>query len=320
MNSPWLRHIAEEALAKIATEDLGRTQLSPSDRQHLETCDRCLGLVDGHRRAALVLAAPWRFATVGELSTDRDVERIRVVVSSGRAGFGLGRSTSVGFVVITLLLVVLAGSAVIVGASIPSLVSPLAGLPGASPSPIASPTLRATPSLGPIDTSTWQTFESNLYGLTMSRPVDWRVTPASIPEGLVDDPDTVFGQSLDRLTARDGTATFAAFSLAIPDGMTADAFIEAYRAPDVEAHGIECFPPPPTWESMLIDGHIAWLVQRCGTTDAIVVADHRAYSFTGYGLLSGSSYRRMFDAFLSTVRLEPGRAVNAWPVASPSPS
>ena len=155
-----------------------------------------------------------------------------------------------------------------------------------------------------MSTSNWRTLESSRYGLTMSRPTDWLVTPASIAWDLIVDqqPDR-FMQSADQFSPRDSSALFLAYGMDIPDGMTSDGFIEAYRAPNVKALGIECYPPPSRWQQVLIDGHSGGLVQACNYTEAIVVADRRIYIFTGFGLLSGSGYRRMFDAFLSTVRL-----------------
>ena len=176
MKISWLRHIAEEALAEIATDDLAPTQLSPSDRQHLETCDRCLGLVDGHRLASRTSAAPWQSRRSGSVRLTATPSAIGWWCRAGAPGSGSGARRPTGFIVVTLLLAALAGSAVLVGTTVRPQRVP-AGARRQSES-MDAPTTRR-PILGPIDTSTWQTFESDLYGLTMARPADWRVAPAS---------------------------------------------------------------------------------------------------------------------------------------------
>jgi hypothetical protein len=119
----------------------------------------------------------------------------------------------------------------------------------------------------------------------------------------------------DLLEAPDGSKLFAAYGMVIPEAMTSDAFLEAYRTRHVR-WDLDCFPPSSMWEHVQIDGHIAGLVDVCDYTDAIVIVDRRAYIFSGYNDLA--SDRELFDLILSTVRLDPAAADPSF-AASPSP-
>ena len=162
------RHVREETLAAVGSEEQAPADLSPSDRQHLEMCDRCSGLIEGHRLATRALSAPWQFVTAGEVSTGRGIEPVRGMVSGGIAGSGR-ISPPIAAMLALLLLSVLIGTAFMVGASrqAPPPLSGVTTAASASPSPaltlMATPTARPTPIPTPIDTSAWVGFDSPHY-------------------------------------------------------------------------------------------------------------------------------------------------------------
>jgi hypothetical protein len=311
------RHVREAALAEIASDAQAREQLSPSDRQHIEMCDRCQGLIEGHGRAARALAAPWQFQTVADVSTARGVQPVRGAISGGQAIGPIRLATPIVLIVAALLMIALVGTAILAGSSGRDESSPLAGLPLSSTSPSPSPTPTPVPTPRPLDTSVWRPFVSPHYGLTVSAPADWTTKPATIAWDLDQDQLHQYAP-MDLLESPDGAKPFAAYGMVIPQGMTSDEFIEAYRAPNVNRDPY-CFPPPSTWEHVLIDGHIAGLIDTCYYTEAIVIVDHRVYIFTGFTGLAVD--RELFDLLLSTVRLDPSAANPSFaPTPSPSPA
>jgi hypothetical protein len=316
------RHVREAALAEIASDGRAREQLSASDRQHIDMCDRCQGLIEGHGRAARALAAPWEFLAATELSSARGVQPVRGAVSGGQAIGPIHLATPLVLIVAALLVMALVATAIMVGGSRPADSSPMAVIPAATPSPTLTPTPSPSPTPiptpRPLDTSLWRPFVSPHYGLTVSAPADWSARPATIAWDLIEDQNHLFAP-MDLLGARDGSKLFAAYGMVIPDGMSSDEFIEAYRAPNVE-RDIACFPPPSTWEQVPIDGHLAGLVDVCYYIEAIVVVDRRVYIFSGYSDMATD--RELFDLFLSTIRLDPTAAepFAPTPTASPSPT
>lgn len=57
---------------------------------------------------------------------------------------------------------------------------------GGSPSPTSAP---ASPTIGPLETSAWQTYTSTRYDFTIGHPVGWRVQPAIRDWSLATDGD-----------------------------------------------------------------------------------------------------------------------------------
>jgi hypothetical protein len=292
-------HVPESALADVADDDAARQRLSPSERRHLDACDRCLGLLEGHRRTTALFAATWQFIAADQPATEHGVQRVHGVVSA--AGVGPVRFWRPAWIVLALLLLAaLVGAGLLVGARPPSDPRLTDVISSASPSPAAASTARPTPD----DTSSWLTLRSEHYGLQMSRPPGWQVTPATRRRDLIVDQNlTFFIASTDRLTAPVGDARFAAYGMTIPDGIPADGFIEAYRAPNLARQGIDCFPPRSTWQQLPLDGYIAEIADGCGYLEAIVLVERRIYIFSGYGSLAED--RHLFEALLSTVRLLP---------------
>jgi hypothetical protein len=309
------RHVPEPALAEVADEPAARQRLSPSDRHHLDTCDRCRALLDGHRRAAQLVVAPWGFVTADQMTGASGIQRVRGVVSVGDAAVPIRLPAPIWAALALLLLSALIGTGLMVGVIRPPDEPPPAVYAG--PSDAATPTPTPSPSPNLLDTSTWRSFTSARYGLEMAYPARWTVESASQPWNLVTDQISgVFLSSTDRFFAPKLSATFAAYGMALPEGMPYEAFIADYRAPNVAARGVGCFPPPSLWERITIDGHDAGLVSGCDYLEAMLLADGHVYIFSGYSALAID--RPMFDAFLSTIRLYPAAAAD--PPVGPSPS
>ena len=316
-------HVPESALAEMADDPEARQRLSPSERRHLDACDRCLGLLEGHRRTTKLFAATWQFVAADQPATEHGVQRVHSVVSAG--GVGPVRSWHPVWLVIGLLLLsALVGTALIGGARRASVEPPPAVVAGPSEAASQSPrpSQNTSPSAGPyiVDTSTWSKFVSARHGLTISYPPLWTVVPARTPWNLTVDQSAGFGASTDSFLHPDAAATFgkefAAYGTALPKDMTYAAFIEAYLAPNRARMDDGCVPPPSEWEPITIDGHDAGLAIGCGYQEAMVLAGARVYIFSGYGDMSRD--RALFDAFLSTVHLDPTAADDT--PGGPSPS
>jgi hypothetical protein len=77
------RHIPEPTLASVADDRSAREGLSASARLHLETCDRCLRLMDGHARAGRLLRSEWRLVTAEEVAASRPLVVVRPRIGAG---------------------------------------------------------------------------------------------------------------------------------------------------------------------------------------------------------------------------------------------
>jgi hypothetical protein len=112
------RHVPEPTIASIADEPTARDQLSASARLHLDTCDRCQMLLEGHARAARLLHSDWRLVTADELATSGATIAVRPRVGAGSA---LGRSPTMAgswvtiALVVGLLIALVAGALLLVG-------------------------------------------------------------------------------------------------------------------------------------------------------------------------------------------------------------
>lgn len=142
------RHVPEATLADLADGAMSDVQLSPWERRHLEMCDRCHGLLEGHRRAGRLLAADWRMVALGE-ETAAAGSPTRLVVRMGAGQ--LVRGSQPGWQlqllpVLTVLLLLVAVGFALWGGS--SQVGDPGATPSASPSPSNPPAATATPDRG----------------------------------------------------------------------------------------------------------------------------------------------------------------------------
>jgi hypothetical protein len=137
------------------------------------------------------------------------------------------------------------------------------------PIPTASPTPKLT---GP--------HVSKVYGYSMSFPAGWRVIPATQP--------WPYGQDIAGAGRRDryqspGAAVVFVSSQQLPRGMTDQQWLTQFLPKSGEVAEPQCFQPPARWDPVTVDGHPGGIHGgdfACGFTEAVVIADHRAYVFT----------------------------------------
>jgi len=202
------------------------------------------------------------------------------------------------------------------------LIGPRNGPGGQGPSPIpsASPTSTPTASAAATpDTTSWTPFSSAVFGYDARYPAGWRLEPGTMPARLGDltgAKRTVFDHFVmppENTTELYGTSTL------VPNGMSEDAWIAAYRDPVVAQFGAACFPPRDQWESVTVDGRAGGLYVGCNYVESTTFVSGRAYIFTfalPLGVPPGSAAKTMLEALLSTVILHPERAVAPSPGAS----
>ncbi|HEY6570998.1 MAG TPA: hypothetical protein VIZ22_11940 [Candidatus Limnocylindrales bacterium] len=193
--------------------------------------------------------------------------------------------------------------------------------PTTAPSP--SPSARASASL--LDPTTWAPFTSERYGYSAAYPPDFGTIPSTkfwvIPES-----DSTSSAEWD-MFGRNGTydPTWSATSIRLPDGVTEDAWADAYRLTqdDPGRWGAACYPSTAPLSPVTIDGRTGSLRVGCGDIEALVVADGHMYSFGGWTTTTTTpgvpdEFRALFEAWLTTIKLDPASALEP-PAASPSP-
>jgi hypothetical protein len=198
-------------------------------------------------------------------------------------------------------------------------------LPTPAPAATDAPSASASPttSASVLDTSQWDPFVSPRYGFTSAFPTSFYAKPSTAFWTLPEEPSSGF----DAFFGGPGTNSWVASSMRLPAGVTADAWIDAYRQVQIDAspgEDIACHTPPEAWTPVTIDGQAASLRLGCGVLEALLVVDDRVYSFGGWTEASSTpgvpaEFRALFDAWLTTIRLDPASALDP-PVASPSPS
>ena len=209
------------------------------------------------------------------------------------------------------------------------LFAPRSNIGGPSITPTTAPPSSsasvATPAPTPIDPSTWTPFTSARHGLSFKTPTSWDVTPATVPWPAGDAPSPP-SPELDMVQDPVSSVMFVAISQALPKGTTGAAWLDQYETAGAVSNPKACWPAVAAMEAVTVSGQPAWIhggISGCGFTEAIVFAGGRVYELTGYpaGLFIGGRVfdRALFDAWLSTVSLEPASADDT-PGASPAAS
>jgi hypothetical protein len=209
------------------------------------------------------------------------------------------------------------------------------GIGGPSPSPSPSADARPSSSAG-VDTTTWTTFRSPRYGYSVGVPPTFGVGPSTIFWAI---PATAFTNAAkDLIHAQMGDPTWAASSLRLAGGVTFDSwvadYLRDYRQQQVRgdpAVPAVCDPSTQPLSPITVDGRNALLRIGCGEMEVLLLVNGRVYSFWGGNMgMAGSqgntpavgvldSFRAMFEAWLSTIRLDPASALEP-PAASLSPN
>jgi hypothetical protein len=214
---------------------------------------------------------------------------------------------------------------VVAGAAAFSLFKPSSGAGGLStPSPTVTPSAPApSPSPQPtpfaIDLTTWTSYTSTRYGFSISHPADWTVTPATRAWVFPADA-TVYGPrnaGTENFVAANGDVAASAWSVAVPPGTTADAWIRAYCL--VAESGDPCSALANQTVAATMDGHAGSLVSFAQDTQSFILVQNRIYVVA---IWRSADYipggvPRLLEAYLSTMHLLPGVPAAS---ASPRPS
>lgn len=185
---------------------------------------------------------------------------------------------------------------------------PASSAPSMSPVPSASPAPSAAGPAASIPAMT-QLFTSARLGYSIRYPADWVATS---------------GEGSETFDAPALSASFRVLSAVVPDGVAADDYIVGTLTTDPIA---ACSPRPDTLPVVTIDGQEGRLRGFCGEPpateiEASVVIGKRVYLFTLFWYAKSppaneAEVRALFDAFTSTITLDPPEAAGS---PNPSPS
>ena len=193
--------------------------------------------------------------------------------------------------------------------------APNVGGPSPTTSASTSPSApTALPAPTPIDTTTWAPFTSSRHGETMRYPSDWIAAAATAPwlpgKPAPGPPNAI----LDAFTAPGANArAFVVVSQPLPKATTGAAWLATYESTNASNFPPQCWPVPAEMEKATVSGQPAWVhggIAGCGFTEAIVFAGGRIYELSAYAnpTLTGQFDRALFDAFLSTIQIDPSKA------------
>lgn len=192
------------------------------------------------------------------------------------------------------------------------------GGPGATATP--TPTDAPTPS--PAATLSPPVFEvqfsSPTYGYDALHPAGWNVgagTELGTAATLALGGHSGNGEYWDLYgtSASAGITGLLATSTIVPPGMSEDAWITAYQAPQVDVQGRTCIPERAGWEPITVDGRTGGLYVGCHFVEAMLFVDRRVYIFYFVNVVAPqadveATGRVLLAAFLETVSLHPERA------------
>jgi hypothetical protein len=181
---------------------------------------------------------------------------------------------------------------------------------------VVAPSLSATTSppatAAPISLDA--TFVSPWHGYSVSYPSDWTATPSTA--AWMPGTTTLWGDpALDDLRSDD--IRFSGTSQLF-GSQSGDEWLVSY----CEEQALDCADPKGSWESTKVDGHPAYVdwdgvpalpgtVAPGGMLFEVVVPyGDRGYVFT----MDGALDRATFDAFLATITLSPGDAIDLPPL------
>lgn len=197
------------------------------------------------------------------------------------------------------------------------------GIGGPTAPPIATSDVTAGPTVLPtLGFST--AFSSTTYGYSAKSPEGWIVTfgtahgtAATLALGEHTVPARYWDHVTPTTAVVTGSGIFGTSAL-LPAGMTEQAWIDLYQAPQIAADGRACIPERSTWDSITVDGHPGGIYTGCNFAEATLFVDGRVYDFYYVNMTAASATvattgRQLLEAFLRTVTLSPELA------ATPSP-
>jgi hypothetical protein len=185
--------------------------------------------------------------------------------------------------------------------------------PTPTPSPATSPAeVRPTP-MPSLDTSTWETYTSPRYGLSIAHPADWTVEPGDHDWSLEIDaawPNT----AADKFSSPDGHIALAAWSVPVEPGTDLNAWIQAYCEKNTEpCTEIQARAEPVYAEPR--DRHPGTLVAFQDDIQAFFLNADRIYVVASWRPAGEFDSRRLIEAFALTMCLGCGEDGS-----SPTPS
>jgi hypothetical protein len=190
------------------------------------------------------------------------------------------------------------------GADRPGVGGPGSPVPSASTS--LSPPPSATTSL--LDTSTWVAYESDRYGFSIGHPADWTERASDHVWTLAADSDWLSPAS-EGFRAADSSVYATAWSVSVPAGTTAEAWIAAYC---VKQANTPCTGIPGFAMTATMDGHPGLLVPFKDDTQAFFLVDSRMYVVAVWEPDSDprtapyGGAQRLLKGYLASMRLLPG--------------
>jgi hypothetical protein len=193
--------------------------------------------------------------------------------------------------------------------------------PTTAVSPTPSPTAAPTSSPNLLDTSTWTTYVSQRYGLSIAYPADWVAEPADHDWTLAK--DAVWpNEATEHFVGGPNGAQVAVstWSAAVDPGTSIDSWLQAY----CQKNNVQCTSIQSRAVAATMDGHAGTLVPFDEVPHALFLVDGRIYVIACWRadadpsvLKYGGSFR-LVETFLSTMHLLPGGPASS--AATPSPS
>jgi hypothetical protein len=180
--------------------------------------------------------------------------------------------------------------------------------PSAVTSPEAAPT--AAPSL---DVSSWETYTSPRYGLSIAHPADWTVEPGDHDWSLDTDaewPNT----AADKFSAPDDHIAVAAWSVPVEPGTDLNAWIQTYCEKNTKpCTGLQARAEPVYAEPR--DRHLGTLIRFQDDVQAFFLNGDRIYVVASWRAADEFDSRRLIEAFALSMCLGCGEDA-----PSPSPN
>ena len=205
----------------------------------------------------------------------------------------------------------------------PPPVTPSAAAASAAPSAVPPPSPSGSAGLGPLDTSTWKTYTSTRYGFTIGHPADWVERPSQHDYVFPADAAVCCPPpATENIHTPIDDVGMSIWSVALPAGTTADAWIQAYC--QVMEADSPCTALQGSTVPASMDGHAGRLVLFKSDTQAFIPVGDRMYvvacwrSENELSVVRFGGARRLVEAYLSTMHLLPGGPVPS--AASPRPS
>ena len=231
-------------------------------------------------------------------------------------------------IVAAIAAVVVIGVVLLIGLGLGTGSPNVGGPGGASPTPaptasVSPPSPSPQPSVA-TGTASITTYTSNRYGFSIGHPADWTERPAistwALPPGNgsagAGGPDDPMGTSTEGFIAPGGAVLVSAWSVAVAQGTSAAAWIQAY-CPKATS---PCTGIPARTVAVTMDGHAGSLVTFSDDVEAFFLVHNRMYIVgewltpTDPPVMTYGGGAQLVKNFVSTMHLLPGG-----PAASTSP-